>query len=455
MVRPQPTFLISLMMVAVLLHAADATLMATLSPSIVRDIGGLRLLPWGVALYETGSIIASAASALLALRYGLGKPMTSAAILFGVGCLISAAAPQMEILLIGRTMQGMGGGCMVALSFVSVTTLFPMSLIPKALALISTVWGISAFFGPLIGGLFVEAGSWRGAFAFFSLVAAAVALGSYRALAGHATQINSSIPRVPVRRLVWLALGVLLIASAGVETQGAQVPILLLMGTAALARFFILDKNSGDARMLPVQSIGFSTPVGAGLLMILLFASATIGLSIYGPLLLSEIHQVKALTAGYVIACSSIGWSIAAVVTSTIKERQDKIMIAAGMIMLFLTIPCFLFWLPRGPIWLIAVIAIFEGAGFGLAWAFILRRLTRLVDQSDHERIASAIATIHRLGYAIGAALMGIVANASGLSIHSDFNFQVTSNWLFSISSVIALIGLIATWKFLRPTLDK
>ncbi|MGB0848897.1 MAG: hypothetical protein ACPGSM_19340 [Thiolinea sp.] len=68
-----------LICLAVWLHAADATLIATLIPVITEDIGGIHLIPWAVALYEIGSIVAGAASGLLAIKYGLRNPMAIAA----------------------------------------------------------------------------------------------------------------------------------------------------------------------------------------------------------------------------------------------------------------------------------------------------------------------------------------------------------------------------------------
>lgn len=91
----QTSFLI-LVCLALLLHAADSLIVATMLPSIVADIGGASLVGLTVSLYEIGSIAAGAASAILALRYGLNQPMSLAAALFGIGCLVSAIGPSSD-----------------------------------------------------------------------------------------------------------------------------------------------------------------------------------------------------------------------------------------------------------------------------------------------------------------------------------------------------------------------
>ena len=73
---------LALVCLAVWLHAADSMIVATMLPSIVAEIGGTALVGWSVSLYEIGSIVAGAASALLTMRFGLRAPMSMAA-LFG------------------------------------------------------------------------------------------------------------------------------------------------------------------------------------------------------------------------------------------------------------------------------------------------------------------------------------------------------------------------------------
>ena len=150
-----------LVSLGVWLHAADGLVVATMMPAIVADIGGDRFVAWTVALYELGSILSAASAALLSLRFGVRVPMSAAALLFGLGCLLSALAPDMGLLLLGRMLQGLGGGALVSLSFIAVVRLFSTRLTARVMAVVSLLWGASAFLGPLIGGVFVELATWR------------------------------------------------------------------------------------------------------------------------------------------------------------------------------------------------------------------------------------------------------------------------------------------------------
>ena len=145
-----------------------------------------------------------------------------------------------------------------------------------------------------------------------------------------------------------------------------------------------------------------------------------------------------------------------AVLVSGLPERFDRLMIALGMTVVTLSILGFLHAVPNGPVWLIAVFAAMEGGGFGMAWTFILRRTMALADADEVQRISGAIPTIQRLGYALGAAYVGIVANASGLlSIETAADAAKVARWVFASCVPFAAIGLIAMSVLVRDRTGK
>ncbi len=187
--------------------------------------------------------------------------------------------------------------------------------------------------------------------------------------------------------------------------------------------------------------------------MILSMSMATIAITAFGPLLVTVIHGASALTAGYIVACSSIGWTVMAVLVSGLPERFDRLMIALGMTVVALSILGFLHAVPNGPVWLIAIFAALEGGGFGMAWTFILRRTVALADTDEVQRVSGAIPTVQRLGYALGAAYVGIVANASGfLAMETAADATNVARWVFASCVPFAAIGLIAMSALMRDS---
>ncbi|MCE8006355.1 MFS transporter [Aestuariivita sp.] len=441
-----------LVCLAVWLHAADSLMVATMLPSIVDEIGGAALVGWSIALYELGSIVTGAASALLVMRHGFRAPMTVAALIFGTGCLLSALSPTMPLMLSGRLLQGLGGGGLVAMGFVAVSVLFPPRYTARAMAAISALWGMSAFTGPLIGGLFVEFASWRWGFVFFGAQAFGLAIwillrapvGGRSADAGHAG--------FPALRLVLLLAAVLFVAIAGIDVQPFQTTLLILAGLAAFLLFLHQDSQaSRDTRLLPAAPFDPRRPAGATLSMILALSVATIAITAFGPLMMTAIHGASALIVGYIVACSSIGWTVTALLVSSAPERRDPVLITAGIALVVLSIPAFLYAVPNGPLWLIAVCAFVEGGGFGMAWTFILRRTTALSPPEEAQRIAGALPTVQRFGYALGAAYIGIVANAAGFfEMSTPEEARDVAQVVFLACLPPALLALPGLWGLVR-----
>ena len=441
---------LSLVCLAVWLHAADALIVATMLPSIVASIGGAGLVSWSIALYEIASVVAGAVSALITLRYGMRLPMFVAALTFGVGCFLSAAAPMMPVMLMGRVLQGLGGGGLVAMGFVAVGVMFQRRYTARAMAAVSTCWGVSAFIGPLIGSFFVEFATWRWGFAFFGLQAVGLSIWVVVWPDPSPAQ-NSHQMRLPWRRLGLLCLAVLFISYAGVRVEWLTTPLWLLAGMACLLLFLHFDHKARDNRLLPYRAFDVRQQSGAALLMILSLAMATIAITALGPLLVATIHDADALSVGYIVACSSIGWTVMAVGVSGFPEKLDRLMIASGIALVVISVVGFFYAVPNGPLWFIAVFAAMEGGGFGMAWAFILRRATALSEPGERRRISAAFPTVQRLGYALGAAYIGIIANAAGLAFMSTPSDAIrVAEFVFLSCLPLATVGFVAMLMLVR-----
>lgn len=433
------------------LHAADELMVSTITPDMVSAIGGREYVAWLTSLYETGSIVSGAAGALLVLRLGIGPAMALAAAIYAAGCLVSALAPAMEAMLLGRLVQGLGGGAMIAVAFVAIHKLLPDRLTARGYALLSVVWGASAFSGPMIGAAFAEAGIWRWSFLFYAAQAAIFCAVALAALPGPDAQ-----PRPPGGRFPWrvllLGAGVVAVSQAGVAAHAASAALFVAFGFALLALFLALDgRADAQSRMLPLGAWNWSRPAGQVVALVLFLSASTTGLITYGPLLMTRIHGMSAWQAGLVLLLESVGWSVVAIWAAGVADRRERTMIAGGFSLAAAGIALLAIVMASGPPAAIAAGSLMMGGGFGMAFVFMIRRATRLVGEGDRERIASAIPTTQRMGYALGAAFAGIVANASGFGDAGGVdNASRAATAIFATALVPAAIGLAAMALFVR-----
>lgn len=90
------------------------------------------------------------------------KPVLLAAlVLFTIGAGIASVANNSAVLLVGRSVQGVGGGGLVALTYVIVTDIVTLRERGKWFALISLQWAVGSVLGPVIGGAIAEHSDWR------------------------------------------------------------------------------------------------------------------------------------------------------------------------------------------------------------------------------------------------------------------------------------------------------
>lgn len=433
----------------ILLHATNETMIATMMPAMVGELSGVELVGWSLAVYELGAIIAGAAAGRLVSYVPLKVNMAFAALLYAGGALLCAVAPSMPVFLAARLIEGLGGGALVSLAFVSVERLFERRIWPQLFAVISAVWGVAAFAGPLFGAVVAEALSWRWAFGLFSVVGFAMAAASLVVLAGSSLRGETApagraapFPFVP---LACLALAVTLIAGASISIAPLRSSLLLIAGLGGLVAFFVLDARLPAARLFPSRLFDWTSKVGSGMTFIAAFAVATCSFTIYGPLILTSLHGIPLLTTGYIIAAESIAWSVLSILVANARPQSERAIIVGGAAMIAAGVAGFAWTVPAGSIPLILACAVLQGGGFGIAWPFVTRIIVSAAKESERTIASSAVPTMQRIGYAVGSALCGIVANASGFSQGlSGATAADVAKWLFLAFVPLGLLGVAA-----------
>lgn len=336
----------------ILLHATNETMVATVMPAMVGELAGVQLVGWSLAIYELGAIVAGAAAGRLVSYVALRTNMMVAAMLYAGGALVCATAPSMPLFLCGRLIEGLGGGALVSLAFVSVERLFARAIWPQLFGVMSAIWGVAAFSGPVLGAVMTELLSWRWAFGVFTLGGTAMALASFIVLdtpeATRPQATGGSAPPFPFAALGCLAVSVVLIATAGVDIALLRSSLLLSLGLIGLALFIYIDALKPRSRLFPSRLFSWRSPVGAGMTMVAAFSVATCSFTVYGPLLLTSLHGIPILTTGYIIAAESIAWSILSILVANAPPERERLIIVGGALMIATGVAGFAYTVPAG-----------------------------------------------------------------------------------------------------------
>ena len=434
---------------AIWLHAANSMLTATTMPEAVRDIGGLRLISWAFALYLMGSIVAATAISLCVANHGLRRTMIASTLVYTLGCAVCAAAPAMPVLLAGRTVQGLGGGALVALVYVAQDRFFPNRLVPRIVACLSVVWMASALCGPLIGGAFATVGLWRFAFWSFALQGLLLAAAVRPLLARARTDAALQARPIPIVRLAFVAGAILSFSFAGVVAPVALAAVLLLSGCACLALFVARDATAGWTRLLPNHATSLAHPVGCGIVMTFMLCLSMMSFLVYGPILLIRLYGLTPLEAGLVIVTESLGWTAGAFFLSGLAPTREGRLIRIGSGLLLAGLAAQAWFVPHGPLWLVVASAFLGNAGFGMMWGYVIRLVVAHAGPEDRDRAGALLPSTQQAGFALGAALSGIIANALGFEEMTQAGqYRTAAFWLFAGFVPPALLGHLVAWRF-------
>lgn len=403
----------------VALHAINIYIVTTILPTVIQEIGGLAWYAWNTTLFVAASIVGSAVSAKLIARQGAAMAYLSALLMFSCGAVICALAPSMPVMLLGRVVQGLGGGVLFALSYALIRVAFEAPLWSRAMALVSGMWGIATLCGPAIGGVFAEIGEWRLAFWALLPIAAVLALivmVQFRSM----SKPEAGEARLPVLTISLLVLSVLAISLAGLGGSLALNISGIAVGLGLGWLIARLDSRPEAAKLLPRGA--YSPTRGIGLLYAMM-ALLVIGLTteIYVPYFLQLIHLFSPLSAGYLTAMMAGGWTLAALCSASVSSKMSQRIICVGPLVVLVSLVTLSIIMPtpfNGPAGVVACGTALAGVGFGigLAWPHLLTKVFQAAPPGEETLTSASITTVQLYATALAAALAGVITNGAGIT---------------------------------------
>jgi MFS family permease len=435
----------ALICLGVWLNAAESLVTATIMPSVGAEIGGYAYFGWATAGFLLGAILAGASAGRVSELVGLRQATTIAGLVLAFGCALSAVAPHISVFLAGRLIQGIGSGWIAGFSMVAITLLFPERHLARVFASISAIWGIATVFSPLVGGLFAQSGDWRAVFWTFAAQAVLFAVAAPRLLSGATSSTGGA--GIPWLQLAVLGLGVSAIALADVSQLPPVALTLVVVGLATIRGVLRIDARAG-VRLLPRGAGELSSISGAGYATLFALVASSMGLLVYGPAILQQLHGLSPLWAGYMVAAQALAWTLSSFMVVNASEAAQLRWIRLGASCVLASVLALMVVMRQLHLGTILVAVCLMGVGFGVSVSLINRRIIGALLQEDRAVGGSTLIAARQMGGAVGAAIAGATANLVGFSSGlSSASAEAAAVWVFATAVPISAFGVWSAWR--------
>jgi len=239
-----------------LLAACLTVLVAQIANALPASLNGLfqsdlgttgSQLTWITAAFMIAVVVFELTFGVLGDLFGRRKLQVGGAAVLAAGSLVSALAPQVEVLWLGAALSGLGAGAMfpASLALVAAVTHTPESR-ARGIALWAGFLSAGAAVSPLLGGVFAEVGTWRGSFAIVACLAAVTILVTLL------LSVESTAPEgrgLDIAGQITFAVGLIAVLYALV--QGAEdgwtrphIVVALVVGVVFLVAFVVVESRA-------------------------------------------------------------------------------------------------------------------------------------------------------------------------------------------------------------------
>ncbi|MEU2055089.1 MFS transporter [Streptomyces bungoensis] len=349
----------------VLLIAFEATAVGTAMPVAARELDGLALYAFAFSGYFTTSLFGMVLAGQWSDRRGPLGALTTGIAAFAAGLVVAGTAQVMWVFILGRAVQGFGGGLVIVALYVVVGRAYPERLRPAIMAAFAASWVVPSVVGPLAAGAVTEHLGWRWVFLGIPLlVVFPLALALPRIRQRTSGPVGATGDFVPAgRRRIRLALAVSL--GAGLLQYAAQdlTWVSLVPGLAGAA--LLVPAVRG---LLPPGTYRAARGLPSVVLLRGVSAGSFIAAESFVPLMLVTQRGLSPTLAGFSLAAGGGTWALGSWVQSRprVEPYRERLM-TSGMVLVaaaILAAPSVL--LHSVPVWVVAVAWGFGCFGMGL-----------------------------------------------------------------------------------------
>jgi MFS family permease len=377
-------------------------------------------------------------------RVGRKRCFMVGLIMYGIGAVLSAAAPGIGVLILGNSIfEGFGTALLIPPVYILVTVLFSdIKSRARAFGVVSGMGGIGAATGPLIGGAITTAISWRAAFVFQALIIVLILV--------LARNIVDPLPADPHRPFdtvgaILSAAGLVILVGGimAADQSLALMALLIVVGAVILAGFFVWIRRRERAGKEALLSTSLFHNRTSNLALVtqnvqwaMLLGSAFV-VSAY----LQVVRHYDAIQTGVIFTAATVGILLASLAAGPLARRyRQRSLIVVGFVVAIAGIILLVVMVRGNPSpWAFAPGLFLLGVGVGIMLTPSVNVVQSAFPENLQGEISGLSRSISNLGSSIGTAIAGTILVAGLADPKRSYAVAMI------VLGVMGLIGLAAT----------
>ncbi|WP_297450863.1 DHA2 family efflux MFS transporter permease subunit [Ferrovum sp.] len=410
---------------------------------------------WVLTSYMVANAIVLPMSGWLSMLFGRRRFYLFCVAMFSVSSLLCGLAPNLTVLILCRTLQGIGGGGLQPSSQAILTDSFPLSKRGMAFAVYGITTVLAPAIGPTIGGWITDTFSWRWIFlinvpvGFLSLYLSRRLLSDPPALVEQSAQFRRQGLKVDWKGFILLSVGfgcLQVVLDRGQQDDWFSSPFIMLMSALSTLALLILpfwetrqQYPMVDFNLLKERNFLFSN------ILMFLVGFVLFGSTVLLPMWVQTLMGYSATQAGMLLSPGAltvllvlpfVGWAI--------NKVDVRHMIAFGLLCNGVALYLFSHMNLQADYWSLATLRILQGIGLGFLFVPVNAAAYSWVPP-DKSSNASAIINLSRnLGGSFGISLVqtwltrGTQRHQSVLTARLTDSSTATQTWLSSMIHQLA-----------------
>ena len=419
------------LMAGMFLSALDQSVVSTAMRTIADDLKGLELQAWVTTAYLITSTISTPIYGKLGDIFGRRRLFLIAIIIFVLGSALSALSGSMLELAGWRALQGIGAGGLFSLAITVLSDIVAPRERARYQGYFLAVFATSSVLGPVVGGLFSDAGMLLGIAGWKWIFLINVPIG---ALALFLVWKFLHVPHTPVKhRIDWFGattiimavVPMLLVAENGRDWGWGSATSIsyYVVSVVGIVAFIYAERKAGDEAILPLKLFKSRT------FSMVTILGVIVGVGMFGgmmtlPLLIQIVSGATPTESGFLMLPMVAGMMSASIVSGQVTSKTGKyrIFMITGTGMLTLGYISLFGYQYDTPMWVLSISMVIIGMGLGQLMQTLTLAAQNSVAPQDIGVATSSSMFFRQMGGTLGVAVfISILFNRLPEAIKSAF----------------------------------